>query len=111
MSAVSESVTLPDPASTRKLLNIIAVVAIVDFILLVPLFLGLVGVIDTDSFVQPVGMIHGLIFIGLVLMTGKGALEKRWGWWFPIITIITGGAIGSLIGDWIIRRRAATPAA
>lgn len=115
MSAVSTpAAATPDVARTRKLLNIIAVLAIADFILLIPLVLGAIDVIDTGSLKMALGMIHGVGYVGLLYLTGKGAGERRWGWWFPGITLITGGPVGSLIGDVIIRRQlerdAAAPA-
>ena len=37
-------------------------------------------------------------------MTAKGAGEEHWGWWFPVIVLVTGGPIGSLIGDLKVRK-------
>lgn len=88
----------------RRLLNVIAVVAVSDFVLLVPLVLGFVGVLNTESFVAVIGMMHGVGFVGLVAMTGIGARRRWWGWWFPILTLVSGGAVGSVIGDLVIRR-------
>lgn len=106
MSAVSTPVASnPDVARTRKLLNVIAILAIADFVLLIPLVLGALGVIETESFVGILGPIHGVGYLGLLFLTGKGAGERRWGWWFPGITLITGGPVGSLIGDVIVRRQ------
>lgn len=92
-------------ASTRRLLNAIAVVAVIDFALLVPLALGLLGVLETESFVSVLGIVHGAGFLALLAMTGQGARRGWWGWWFPAVTVITGGAIGSLVGDALVRRR------
>ena len=39
----------------------------------------------------------------------RGAAEKRWGWWFPAIVVVTLGPPGSLIGDVICRRKLAEP--
>ena len=50
------------------------------------------------------GPIHGFLFIGLIGMVAWGSIQKWWGWWFPAIVVITLGPIGSLIGDWIVRR-------
>jgi len=41
----------------------------------------------------------------LCVLIGIGCLEKLWGWWFLIITIVTLGPPGSLIGEVIIRKR------
>jgi hypothetical protein len=101
---------MPDVARTRRLLNVIAVVALLDFLLLIPLVLGAVGAIDSDSFVGILGPIHGVGYLALLYLTAKGAGERRWGWWFPGVTLITGGPVGSLIGDVVIRRQLAAGA-
>lgn len=101
---------MPDVARTRRLLNVIAVVALLDFLLLIPLVLGAVGAIDSDSFVGILGPIHGVGYLALLYLTAKGAGERRWGWWFPGVTLITGGPVGSLIGDVVIRRQLAASA-
>jgi hypothetical protein len=86
-------------------LNIILVLAIVDAVLLVPLLLHRFG--DLDIPVFPIGMTHGLLFIALVGLCAKGALDGLWGWWFPAVTVITGGPLGSIVGDIVVRRRVA----
>ncbi|EHN12605.1 hypothetical protein PAI11_04890 [Patulibacter medicamentivorans] len=96
---------MPDVARTRRLLNVIAVVALLDFLLLIPLVLGAVGAIDSDSFVGILGPIHGVGYLALLYLTAKGAGERRWGWWFPAITLVTAGPPGSLIGDVLLRRQ------
>lgn len=90
-----------NPDLVRKRLNVILVLAIVDAILLVPLLLYRFG--DLDIPVFPIGMTHGLLFIALVGLCAKGALDGLWGWWFPVLTVITGGPLGSLIGELKIR--------
>ena len=97
----------PDPEQTIKELNLIRIVAILDFILLIPLVMNLVGIIDSDSMVGVIGPIHGVGFLALIFLCAKGAGEKRWGWWFPIITVVTLGPPGSLYGEWRIRRELA----
>lgn len=106
MSAVSTpGAATPDVLRTRKLLNIIAILALADFVLLIPLVLGVFDVIETSSFVGILGPVHGVGYLGLLFLTAKGAGERRWGWWFPFVTLITGGPVGSLIGDVIVRRQ------
>jgi len=95
-------------ADTTRRLNIILVLAIVDAVLLVPLLLHRFA--DLDIPVGPVGMTHGLLFIALVLLCAKGALDRLWGWWFPAVTVITGGPLGSIVGDLVIRRKLAATA-
>jgi integral membrane protein len=93
-----------DSASSRRLLNIVLVVGILDFLLL--LVLVYVAFIDrNEEAISLLGPIHGVGFLALLGLTGKGASDGRWGWWFPIIVLITGGPIGSLIGEMRLRRR------
>lgn len=94
-----------DAARDLRRLNLIAVVGVLDAVLLVPLVLGVLGVLDTSAYVGAVGGAHGVGFLVLVGLTGAGALARRWGWWFPALTIITGGPVGSLVGDVVLRRR------
>ena len=93
------------PPRELKFLNWIAIVAIVDVILLVPLVWASRWVADNHDVVSVLGPIHGFLFLGLIGMVAWGSIQKWWGWWFPVIVVITFGPIGSLIGDWIIRRR------
>jgi hypothetical protein len=37
----------------------------------------------------------------------RGAVKGLWGWWFPVIAVVTGGPPGCLAGDLYIRRRLA----
>ena len=91
----------PDTAVTIKQLNLIRFVAIADFILLVPLVIG--AIVDS-GITHVLGPIHGVGFLILIFLCVKGAGEKRWGWWFPVITVVTLGPPGSLYGEWRIRR-------
>lgn len=87
----------------RKVLNVIAVVALADAVLLVVLLWASFS--DHRGLVSILGPIHGVGFIALVFLCVRGVTEGRWGWWFPIIVVITLGPPGSLIGDYIVRRR------
>ena len=90
-------------AQTKRRLNVILVLAIIDALLLVPLLLHRFADLDVPT--MPIGMTHGLLFIALVALCAKGALDGLWGWWFPAVTVVTGGPPGSIIGDIVIRRR------
>lgn len=90
-------------ADIKRRLNIVLVLAIVDAILLVPLLAHSLAGLDIPVF--PIGMTHGLLFIALVGLCAKGALDGIWGWWFPAVTVITGGPLGSIVGDLYIRSR------
>ena len=85
----------------KRQLNIVLVVAILDALLLVPLVYGFVT--DSEVHKEILGPIHGVGFLYLVYLTGKGAIDKAWGWWFPAIVVVTGGPPGSIIGDLVVR--------
>ncbi len=103
------SVSIPDDASERarlkRWLNIIAWVAILDTVLLVPLLYSASFFADNHGVVQVLGPIHGFGFLALLGLCVKGVGERWWGWWFPAIVVITLGPLGSLLGDWYVRRR------
>jgi hypothetical protein len=84
-------------------LNIVLVVAILDALLLVPLLYGFIT--DSEVHKEILGPIHGIGFLVLVYITGRGAVEQLWGWWFPALVVLTGGPPGSIIGDLLIRAR------
>jgi hypothetical protein len=90
-----------DASETRKRLDLIRIVAIVDGLLLVPLLLGLVLDWDIKGVLGP---IHGCGYLLLLFLTARGAGERRWGWWFPAVVVVTLGPPGSLYGDLRIRR-------
>jgi hypothetical protein len=90
--------------SPRKLLDLVLVVGIADFLLL--LVLIYVAWIDrNEGAISVLGPIHGLGFLALLFLTFRGAVERFWGWWFPAIVLVTGGPIGSFAGDFVLRRR------
>src|SRR3954466_6045584 len=94
----------------QKLLNTVLAVGSADALLLVVLVYF--AFIDrSDNAVHVLGPIHGLGFLALVALTVNGALQAFWGWWFPALVVVTGGPIGSFIGEFILRRRVAAPAA
>jgi len=88
----------------RRLLDVIRVVGIADVLLLVVL-LYVAWVDRSDAAVSVIGPIHGLGFVALLFLTVRGAAERFWGWWFPAVVLVTGGPIGSLVGDVVLRRR------
>ena len=97
---------MPSADSTRRLLNIVLAVGIADALLLVVLMYVAFGD-RSDSAVSVIGPIHGLGFLALLYLTAKGATERRWGWWFPAIVLVTGGPLGTIVGDVVQRRRLA----
>src|SRR5918995_5778928 len=93
-----------DAASQRKALNLVLAVGIADALLLVVLLY--VAFVDrSDAAVSVLGPIHGIGYLILLWLTVTGASGKRWGWWFPGIVLVTGGPVGSIVGDVLLRRR------
>ncbi|MDX6703982.1 MAG: hypothetical protein QOF26_4208 [Baekduia sp.] len=94
----------PTQPDAKKLLNQVLAVGIADALALVVLVYF--AFIDrSDNVVHILGPIHGLGFLALVALTANGALQKLWGWWFPLLVVITGGPVGSFIGEVALRRR------
>jgi Domain of unknown function (DUF3817) len=86
-------------------LRLIRVVAILDFILLVPLVIAALR--HAEGVVDVLGPIHGVGFLLLLFLCLRGVREDRWGWWFPALVVVTLGPPGSLIGERRIRRELA----
>jgi hypothetical protein len=98
-----------DLAWTRRLVNVIAVVAVLDVMLLAPLVWA--AFTDREDLVSVLGPIHGAGFLVLLFLCIRGVVAERWGWWWPLLIVLTLGPIGSLIGDLVVRRelRATSP--
>jgi len=92
-----------DRTTTLRRLNVIRVVAILDFLLLVPLVVAAVA--HSEGVIDVLGPAHGIGFVILLALCGHGAVQERWGWWFPALVVVTLGPPGSLIGDVRIRRQ------
>lgn len=97
--------TSTESGRTIRLLNWIRIVAIVDFLFLIPLVYASLS--DNEDLVGVLGPIHGIGFLVLMFLCVKGVGEGRWGWWFPAIVIVTLGPPGSLYGEHRIRREMA----
>jgi hypothetical protein len=108
MSSVPTS-TAPITPDAKKLLNTVLAVGLADALLLVVLvYFAFVN--RSDNAVHVLGPIHGLGFLALLGLTANGALQRLWGWWFPAIVVVTGGPVGSIVGDVILRKRIGTRA-
>jgi hypothetical protein len=97
-------VSAADPARTKRFLKIVGVLALIDVFTLVPLLLGYLEVIDTDSFVGPLGGTHGTLFLVLAATVAWGAWKGGlWSWRFPITVIgsnlILFGLLQAIKGD------------
>ena len=95
-----------DTDSTLRRLNLIRIVALADFLLLIPLVVA--ALTHSEGVVSILGPIHGTGFLILLGLCGWGAVEKRWGWWYPVLVVVTLGPPGSLYGDLRIRRKLPT---
>jgi len=91
-----------DPAVTLRRLNLIRIVALADFLLLIPLVVA--AFTHAEGVVSILGPIHGTGFLILLALCTRGAVEGRWGWWYPALVVVTLGPPGSLYGDLRIRR-------
>ena len=99
----------PDLGASRRLLNIILVVGILDaLLLLVLLYFAFVN--RDEEMISLLGPIHGVGFVALLGLTAKGTMDGRWGWWFPIAVLVTGGPLGSILGELRVRRQLREPA-
>ncbi len=98
-----------DTAETIRQLDRIRLLALLDFLALIPLVVFLI--IGSDAVKGVLGPIHGVGYVGLLYLCAKGAGEGRWGWWFPALVVVTLGPPGSLIGDVRIRRELAATTA
>ncbi len=94
----------PDTASTRRLLNVVLVIGVLDaLLLLVLLYVAFIN--RNESAISIIGPIHGFGFLALLGLTAKGSLDGRWGWWFPALVLVTTGPLGSIVGDLLVRRQ------
>ena len=96
-------IALERVGETRRLLRGIAIVAVVDFALLVPLVIA--GIADNEPLTSVLGPIHGVGFLVELFLAARGAGERLWGWWFPAIVVVTAGPLGALVGHRLISRQ------
>jgi hypothetical protein len=94
---------MPPKDEVRRALNVVAVVAIIDGVLLVPLLIAAFS--HNEGAVDILGPLHGVGFLILVALVVRGTFRNYWGWWFPAATVVTGGPPGCLVGDVLIRRK------
>jgi hypothetical protein len=87
-----------------RLLRLIVIVSIIDFLLLIPLVVGVI--IDYHELAPIIGPIHGAGFLWELYLVARGAGEGWWGWWYPAVTLVTGGPPGALLGHHRARRQA-----
>ena len=85
-------------------LMIVRWIALADLALLVVLLVA--SFTNNEGFVRIFGLTHGIVFLALIAIVGIGALQKLWGWWFLVATLITTGPPGALVGEVLIMRKA-----
>ncbi len=88
--------------AVRRALNVVSAVALLDAVLLVPLVIAALS--HAEGTVDILGPLHGAGFVILVGLVVRGTMRKMWGWWFPVLAVLTLGPPGCLIGDLRIRR-------
>lgn len=93
-----------DTDRALKLLRLIVIVSIADLILLIPLLVGVI--VDWHDAAPIIGPIHGIGFLWEVYLVIRGAALGWWGWWYPAVTVVTGGPPGALLGHSHARRQA-----
>lgn len=93
---MTTTASAPAAERTRRLVNLVAVVAALDFLLLVPLLYG--SLTDDHGLISILGPLHGVGFLIDLALAMYGAYLRMWGWWFPAIVVITLGPPGALIG-------------
>ena len=57
------------------------------------------------EWVSLLGPLHGGNFLLLLTIVSVGVFDELWGWWFPLIVLLTAGPPGALVGEWIIQRQ------
>ena len=93
----------PSDDEIRSALRTVAVVAALDFALLVPLVIAAIQ--HAEGTIDILGPLHGTGFVILMALVVRGAVRGLWGWWFPAVALVTGGPPGCLAGDLYIRRQ------
>ncbi|MGI8624062.1 MAG: DUF3817 domain-containing protein [Solirubrobacteraceae bacterium] len=88
----------------RRLLDTTLLVGVLDALLLVVLLY--VAFVDrNETAIGIIGPIHGVGYLALLALTITGVRRGFWGWWFPAAVLVTGGPLGSIVGDRVLRRR------
>lgn len=91
----------------ERRLRIIQIVALVDLVLLAALLAASLS--GNRELVRILGPLHGGNFLLLVVIALTAAADGLWSWWFPLGIVVSGGPLGALVGEWLIRRRLNLP--
>lgn len=93
-----------DRAARERLLKWVTIIAVIDLFLFLPL---VYAVIAGDRGVsKAVGPIHGTGFLIEVALVAFGSYSRYWGWWYAVVTFITTGPPGALLGHNKAKREA-----
>jgi hypothetical protein len=88
---------------TELLLRWVRNVGVADLVLLAALLVA--SFTGSERGVDVLGPIHGVGYLVLVGLVVIGVLNRLWGWWFPLLVLLTAGAVGALAGERLIRGR------
>src|SRR3954453_17272693 len=97
----------PGTAALRISLNVILGAALADAVFLVALLVTLA--VGGRSAATVPAALYAFGFIYLLYLAAKGAMDRRWGWWYVGLGAVTLGPIGAVSGER--RRRAGLPPA
>ena len=104
MSAgIGESPAAHTSEKTRSRLQVVRWVALTDMLLLIALLVA--SRTGNRDLVRLLGPVHGINYLALVALVGTAAIDRIWGWWFPLAVLLTGGPPGALVGEWLVGRR------
>ena len=78
--------------------------SMVDLLLLIVLLVA--SFVNNHELVRIFGLTHGIVFLALIGIVGLGASQKLWSWWFLVVTLVTTGPPGALVGEILIARKA-----
>lgn len=97
---------LPSPEQRerrRRTQRIIRWVALLDLIVLATYLIALIA--NDETLARRTGFLLAVGFLALLLLSAIGATIGLWGWSYPVLVFITGGAVGALAGQWFIQQR------
>ena len=93
-----------DAQQVLRWLMIVRWLALADLVLLIVLLI--VSFANNEELVQVFGLTHGIVFLALIAIVSIGAIQRLWSWWFLVVTLITTGPPGALVGEVLIARKA-----
>src|SRR3954452_6031210 len=96
----------PGAAALRISLNVMLGAAIADALFLVALLVTLaLGGRGGGGVPAAPAALYTFAFIYLLYRATKGAMDRRWGWWYVALVAVTLGPIGAVIGERRLRAR------